>query len=139
MQAQEAMTTRVSSVAPDTPEQENAPLMIEHRSSAVQGIARSGQRAGIVSEHEHADPLEGGDRRGGGRAGGLGLVGTDEEQAHAHLQLHGRVAREIMTTPVLTVEPTTSVADVAHLLETRQIKRVPVVAGGRVLGLVTRG
>jgi predicted transcriptional regulator len=51
--------------------------------------------------------------------------------------LSGRVS-EIMTRDVVTVTDTTPIAAVAHLMETRRIKRVPVTREGRLVGIVSR-
>ena len=49
-------------------------------------------------------------------------------------------ARDVMTTPVVTVGPQTSVEEIARLLLERRISGVPVVdAGGALLGIVTEG
>ena len=48
-------------------------------------------------------------------------------------------AKDIMTTPVITVAPDTPVLDIAGLLLERQISAVPVVEDGRVVGLVSEG
>ena len=42
-----------------------------------------------------------------------------------------------MTTNVVTVAPDDPIAFVAEVLETRHIKRVPVVDGGKVVGIVS--
>ena len=46
-------------------------------------------------------------------------------------------ASEIMTSPVITVGPDTSVPEVATLLADRRISAVPVVEDGRIVGLVS--
>jgi CBS domain-containing protein len=47
------------------------------------------------------------------------------------------IAREIMSTPVVTVTPETSFEDCKHVLEEKQIRRVPVVdENGAVCGIV---
>lgn len=47
-------------------------------------------------------------------------------------------AKEIMTSPVLTVAPDTPVAQIAHLLRERHISGAPVVGdSGEVVGIVT--
>jgi CBS domain-containing protein len=48
-------------------------------------------------------------------------------------------AMDVMTTKVITVEPTTSVQDLAALLSERGISGVPVVEGDRVIGIVSEG
>src|SRR4051812_42831641 len=49
------------------------------------------------------------------------------------------LASEIMTTDVATVSPETSIAELASLLIARRISAVPVVSGGRVVGMVSEG
>jgi CBS domain-containing protein len=50
----------------------------------------------------------------------------------------GRTARDVMTTAVVSVTEDTDVADVRHLLVDRRIRRVPVLAAGRLVGIVSR-
>jgi CBS domain-containing protein len=47
--------------------------------------------------------------------------------------------REIMTSPVVTVDPSTTVAEVARLMLERNVSGLPVVdADGRMVGLITK-
>lgn len=50
----------------------------------------------------------------------------------------GESAGEVMTTSVITVTEDTDVEDVRHLLVERRIRRVPVLAAGRLVGIVSR-
>ena len=136
MQAQDVMTTQVISVGPDTPVEEIVALLLERNIRGVPVVEADGRLVGIVTQEDLFHLIEG--EGGGKRSWWLSLVGTGEEQAHEQLKWHGRVAREIMTSPVVTVPPTTPVAEVAHLLETRHIERVPVVVDDRVVGIVSR-
>ena len=47
--------------------------------------------------------------------------------------------REWMTSPVLTIAPTTSVHTAHKLMTERRIRRLPVVQDGRLVGIVTLG
>lgn len=47
-------------------------------------------------------------------------------------------AEDIMTSPVITIAPGTPVREIANLLESRGIKRVPVLRGERLIGIVSR-
>lgn len=68
-------------------------------------------------------------------AGGVvGLVSEYDLLAKA-----GAAARDVMTTAVVSVTEDTSVDEVRHLLVDRRIGRVPVLAGGRLVGIVSRG
>lgn len=51
----------------------------------------------------------------------------------------GKTAREIMTPGVISVTEDTDVEDVRFLLIERRIKRVPVMAGQELVGIVSRG
>ncbi len=51
----------------------------------------------------------------------------------------GETAGEVMTSSVITVTGDTDVEDVRHLLIDRRIRRVPVVSGQRLAGIVSRG
>lgn len=47
--------------------------------------------------------------------------------------------RDIMTTPVVTLPPDSTVDDAMRLMTERRIRHLPVVAAGRVLGVVSIG
>lgn len=64
----------------------------------------------------------------------LGMVSEYDLLANA-----GTVAAEVMTTAVISVSADTAIADVRHLLVERRIRRVPVLAAGRLVGIVSRG
>jgi len=49
------------------------------------------------------------------------------------------LARDIMTTPVITVDPELSVKDLAALFRARRVGGVPVVEDGKLVGIVTEG
>ena len=55
------------------------------------------------------------------------------------LAREGETAAEVMTGPVITVSEDTDVDDVRHLLIERGIRRVPVISGQRLAGIVSRG
>ncbi len=51
----------------------------------------------------------------------------------------GTTAEEIMTTAVISVSADTAIADVRHLLVSQRIGRLPVLTGGRLAGIISRG
>lgn len=65
------------------------------------------------------------------------VVGLVSE--HDLLAKPGGVARDLMTTAVVTVTEDTPVEDIRHLLIDRRIRRVPVLRGGDLVGVVSRG
>ena len=50
------------------------------------------------------------------------------------MKSHGETARDVMTREVITDGPDMLIKDIADLMETRHIKRVPVVEGDEVVG-----
>lgn len=65
-----------------------------------------------------------------------GVVGLVSE--YDLLARQGATARDVMTSAVITVTETTSVDDVRHLLVERRIRRVPVLSGGELVGIISR-
>jgi CBS domain-containing protein len=51
---------------------------------------------------------------------------------------HARRVKDVMSRKVITATPSTSLRDIAALLEKNRIKRVPVVANRKVVGIVSR-
>lgn len=50
----------------------------------------------------------------------------------------GRKVAEVMSSPVISVAENTPLADIVQLMEQRGIKRIPVVRGNILVGIVTR-
>jgi hypothetical protein len=49
-----------------------------------------------------------------------------------------RTAQQVMTSPVVTVQDTADLVEIAELLSSKAIKRVPVMRDGRMVGIVSR-
>ncbi len=134
--AADVMTTEVITVTPETPVRDIATLLREKRISGVPVVTSDNTVVGIVSEGDlisHADVV--GERR---HSWWLRLFDHPNALAHEYSKAHGRVARDVMTTALITVDPAASLAEVAKALETHRIKRVPVVRDGELKGIVTR-
>lgn len=137
MKASDIMTSPVITVEPDTSVKEIAELLFERRISAVP-VLENGRVVGLVSEADLLHRQEiGTDRVARSGSWWLRLFSADQSPGE-YIRSHARHAREIMTQEVTTVAPDTPVADIATLLETRGIKRVPVVKEGRLVGIVSR-
>ena len=135
MQAQDVMTTRVVAVAPDTPVTEIAKLLLERQISAVPVVSDDRRLLGIVSE---GDLTHGLGQEGAKRSWWLDLLASPQTKAEAYLKSHGRLASDLMTREVVSVTPDTPLPEIARLLETRRIKRVPVLRDGELVGIVSR-
>ncbi len=136
MRARDIMTKAVVSVAPETPVADIARLLVEHRISGLPVVDKDEQLLGLVSEGDLLRrPETGAARR---RSWWLELVADPGALAHDYVKTHGRHAQDVMTRRVIAIAEDTPVDEIADLLERRQIKRVPVVRDGRLVGIVSR-
>ena len=141
MRATDVMTTSVITVRPDTTVQEIAKILSEKSISAVPVVDAENRLVGIVSEGDLLHRVETGTERRvqrRRRSWWLDRFEADEELARDYVKSHGRTAEDVMTRAVITVGETTDVAEIADLLETKKIKRVPVVRDGKLVGIVSR-
>jgi CBS domain-containing protein len=140
MRAMDVMTANVITVDPNTSVQALATLLSERGISGVPVVEADGRLVGIVTEGDLLHRAETGTERRTERrrARWLDTIGSDQEAARDYVKAHGRIVREIMTRDVMSVTDTTELADVATLLETKRIKRVPVLRDGKLAGIVSR-
>ena len=115
-----------------------ASLLVEHRIGAVPVIDSSGAPIGIVSEGDLIRP----DRaaREAWRQSWLEILAEGEPLAPellAWLGSQNHSAPAVMSAPVITVSEETNLREVAEILTTRRIKRVPVVTDGRIVGIIS--
>lgn len=137
--AREVMTSPVIYVMTETPLKEVAAAMLRARISAVPVVGGGGKLVGMVSEGDLIRR-----RRGEGsapRSWWLDLFEADAahgEEFLEYLRRHGLRARDVMTRNVITVDEDMPIARVAELLDAKNIKRVPVLREGRMIGIVSR-
>jgi CBS domain-containing protein len=140
MRAMDVMTTNVITVEPNTSVQELATLLSERGISGVPVVDSDNRLVGVVTEGDLLHRAETGTERRiqRRRSRWLDTFVSDQEAARDYVKAHGRVVREIMTRDVISVSDTTELADIATLLETKRIKRVPVLRDGKLVGIVSR-
>jgi CBS domain-containing protein len=137
MKANDIMTTPVITVGPSTTVAEIAALLFRERISAVP-VLDEGRLVGVVSEGDLLHrPEIGTDRQTRTGSWWLRLFGEDRS-ASEYAKSHARRARDVMTREVISIAPDAPLAEVAGLLETHGIKRVPVLRGGELVGIVSR-
>lgn len=136
MQAQDIMTRNVVTVAPETTIVDIAGLLIKNRISAVIVVDADQRPLGIVSEGDliRRPELE----TEAHRSWWLQLFGAPEGQLGDYIKSHARRAREVMSGTVVSVTEEATLDDIASTLERHHIKRVPVVRGGKLVGVVSR-
>jgi CBS domain-containing protein len=138
MKAKDIMVMKVMTVGPEATVRQAANILVQNRISALPVVDAHGRLVGIVSEGDLARrvELETDDRR----SWWLELFArkSKENLAVKYMKSHARRVKDIMTRRVITAKPATSLRDIATLLEKNRIKRVPIVAKGRVVGIVSR-
>jgi CBS domain-containing protein len=132
MRARDVMTLNVVSVSPDSPISEVVRLLLRYRISAMPVVDAALKVVGVVSEGDLLR-LEGARTR---RSWWLEALASGRSASYE--KARGRTAGEVMTRDAITVGPETPLEEIAALLERHHIKRVPVVEGGRLAGIVSR-
>lgn len=136
MLATDVMTAEVITVAPTMSVQQVAKVLAEHRISAVPVVDTDDRVVGMVSEGDLLHRSEIGTQRR--RSWWLEMVASTNQAAGDYIKSHGTSVQDVMTRDVISVTETTSVADIALLLENNRIKRVPVLRDGKLVGIVSR-
>lgn len=136
MRAMDIMTSEVITVEEDATVQAAAKLMAEHGISALPVIDKKGRVIGIVSEGDLLHRAETVTELR--RSWWLEMMTSTNQLAEEYIRSHSAKVTDVMTRDVISVTDTTPVADVAVLLETHRIKRVPVLREGTLAGIVSR-
>lgn len=134
--ARDLMTPDVVTVPPETPVMAMARLLADRGISAVPVVDAAGKVLGIVTEADLIRRLAGEEDR---PASWFGTLFADPaSQAERYARTHGVTARDLMTEKVVSVAPDTTAAHVAHMMEEQKIRRVVVVEGEKLKGIVSR-
>jgi CBS domain-containing protein len=131
MRVEQIMTTDVACARPDTPLKDIARTLAERSISAVPVVDEDGRPVGIISERDllprgHYEPA-----RRGLFARLRGESNGRPPAAH--------VAADVMSSPVIAIEPYWSIPGAAAIMRDRGVKRLPVIRQERVIGIVSRG
>ncbi len=136
MRAHQIMTKPVTTIEPDATIVEAANVMLRQHISGLPVVDAAGTLVGIVSQGDFLRRSEIGTGRRRGRWLKF-LVGSGRS-ATEFVHEHGRKISEVMSPSPVTVTEDTPLEDIADLMEKRNIKRLPVVRGGKLVGIVTR-
>ncbi|MBB5576678.1 MULTISPECIES: CBS domain-containing protein [Rhizobium] len=130
------MTSPVTTVAPSTPLIDAAKLMLERRVGGLPVLDDHGRLVGIITESDFLRWGEPGTEKA--RSRWLSFFVNVGKMAEEYVRSHGRKVEEVMSSPVETVSPDTDSVAAASIMEKHAIKRLPVVADEKVVGIVSR-
>ena len=125
MKAADVMTSPAITVGPQTRIKEVAALLVERAISAVPVVEQNGDLIGIVSEADLYGTGSNPDPRS--------QITPAEPAGPPPIS-----AQEVMTQEVVTSAPDADVAWIARLMLEHGVKRIPIVDGRRVVGIVSR-
>ncbi len=136
MRAADVMTHRVTTIMPDATVAQAARIMLEHRISGLPVVDAGGAVVGIITEGDLLRRTETGTERK--RTRWLEFLLGPGRLAGEYVHTHGRKVAEVMTHKVVAVDPSTPLETLVGLMEKHGIKRLPVVEGVRIVGIVSR-
>ena len=136
MNAMDVMTRGVVSVGPDASIIEAVRIMLQHKISGLPVVDASGRLQGVITEGDFLRRAETGTQRRHPRW--LEFLLGPGRLATEYVQASGRKVSDVMTPDVYTVTEDAPLEQVVHLMERHRVKRVPVMRGDEVVGIVTR-
>src|SRR5215475_7772574 len=136
MIASDVMTRNVISVPPEATIDDAVELMLERGISGLLVVDQAGTLVGIVTEGDllRRDELGTGRRR----SWWLRLIASPGRQAADFTRTHGRKVADVMTHDIVSVDAKAPLEEIVALMEEHRIKRVPVLDGDHVVGVVSR-
>jgi CBS domain-containing protein len=136
MRAHQIMTKDVITVTPHTTIEDAARIMLRTHISGLPVMNDAGKLVGIVSESDFLRRSEIGTGRK--RAKWLQFFLGPGTAANEFVRERGRKVEDVMTPDPITVGEETPLEDLVRLMEKNDIKRLPVMSGKTLRGIVTR-
>ena len=136
MRAHQIMTKPVTTVTPDTTIVEAANTMLQRRVSGLPVVDAQGRLVGIVSESDFIRRGELGTQRKRGRF--LAFILGPGQAATDFVREHGRRVAEVMTPDPISITEDAPLEKIVALMEKNHVKRLPVMRGDRIVGIVSR-
>jgi CBS domain-containing protein len=110
--------------------------MLQNKISGLPVVDGSGNLVGMVTEGDFLRRTEIGTQRR--RSRWIEYLLGPGRLADEYTRSSGRSVNDVMTRDVHTANLDASLEDIVRIMEQRHVKRVPVVEGGKVVGMITR-
>ncbi|MDR3484798.1 MAG: CBS domain-containing protein [Bradyrhizobium sp.] len=136
MRAHEIMSRHVITTTADTPAIDAIKIMLSHHVSGLPVVDSRGKLIGILSEGDFVRRWELGTEKPRGRW--LGLLAGPDRAAVDFSRQHGRTVGQIMSPDPIAIGEETPLEQIVRLMESRNVKRLPVIRGDEIVGMVTR-
>jgi CBS domain-containing protein len=136
MKASDVMTHNAITIDQDASVMNAVQLMLKRRISGLPVVDSTGALVGILTEGDLLRRVELGTQRR--RQRWIEFLIGPGRLASEYVSASGRKVGEVMTTTVHTVTEDTPLSEVVQIMESRRIKRLPVVREGRVVGILSR-
>ncbi|MBR1163702.1 CBS domain-containing protein [Bradyrhizobium elkanii] len=136
MRAHQIMTRHIIAVSPHTKILDAANIMLRCHLSGLPVMDEDGTLRGMVSEGDFLERAEIGTGRK--RSAWLELFTGVGRAATDFVHERGRKVEDVMTTTPITVDEQAPLDEIVHLMHKHGVKRVPVVKGKTMVGIVTR-
>ena len=134
MTLEDVMTRHVITVSPETPIHKAARLMVDHSVSGLP-VVDQGRLVGILSEGDlilRQRPRE-------AKPWWHRFFADGGPLAREYQKAVGTTVGDVMTRSVVSISPVFGIATAAAILTNRNIRRLPVVRDGQLVGIVSRG
>jgi CBS domain-containing protein len=125
----------VSTVAPSDPLRKAAHLMLQYEVSGLPVVDR-GKLVGIISEADFLRRIETGTERH--RPRWIEMMFSQRQLAEETARAQGSTVGEVMSRNVVTIREDAQLEEAVSLMERHGIKRLPVIEGEALIGILTR-
>jgi CBS domain-containing protein len=138
LRVMDVMETAWPTLGPESTVEEAIKLFAEERVSGTP-VVEDGRLVGIITEGDLI--FQDADVRAPGFLdilGGIVPLGDTDEYRREALKSAGVTVGEVMTDEPVTINPEATLAETATVMAERRKKILPVIEGGRLVGVITR-
>lgn len=134
MHVKDVMHKDVTSLSPSTNALEALQIILNKHISGLPVIDKEGNLHGMLTEKEFLKVILPGYIEQVGT-----MIYTGYDKTIKKMQgLKNLTVKDVMREKVITTNPSVSLAEIARLMLTQRIRRIPVIENDKVIGIITR-